>query len=300
MKKLAIKGHKEKDKGIEVIRILEELGGVNVGYSGLGDRYYNYIDELERSIIGTVKLTRPEEYLVFTLEEFLEKYPFRVGDFALVKGYVGGRNICEMKWDENKECVRYGIGVGEWIDIENLKPYHKGGIDPEEPSKNPLLHQLKNYFENTPRDILEKEWKEEYSKYNEIGPTVNEYLEFVDKFRKRYPTSFEECTKVLGMDMKDDVLDTSRENGTRRYGAELWNFYELLICRDAYRRISCGLEWEPDFSKEAYPCIVNWHGEIRCMDITERNTPLAFNTNEVRDEFFRNFADQIDFCKEFL
>ena len=37
------------------------------------------------------------------------------------------------------------------------------------------IRQLKKYFENTPRNIVEKEWHE-YDKYNKIGPTVNEYL----------------------------------------------------------------------------------------------------------------------------
>lgn len=40
---------------------------------------------------------------------------------------------------------------------------------------NSLLEQLKEHFENTPRDVLEKEWKE-LSVYNEIGPTVEEYM----------------------------------------------------------------------------------------------------------------------------
>lgn len=42
-----------------------------------------------------------------------------------------------------------------------------------------ILKQLKEYFNNTPRDIVEKEWHE-YDKYNKIGPTINEYLAFVD------------------------------------------------------------------------------------------------------------------------
>lgn len=43
---------------------------------------------------------------------------------------------------------------------------------------NELLNQLKKHFENTPRKELEKEW-EELSKYNTIGPTVEEYLESI-------------------------------------------------------------------------------------------------------------------------
>ena len=41
-----------------------------------------------------------------------------------------------------------------------------------------LFENLKNYFENTPKDVLENDWKEiEY--LNEIGPDVIEYAEYI-------------------------------------------------------------------------------------------------------------------------
>ncbi|WP_294533153.1 recombinase [uncultured Bacteroides sp.] len=43
-----------------------------------------------------------------------------------------------------------------------------------------LLDSLKKYFENTPKDVLDNDWKEiEY--LNEIGPDVIEYADFVKK-----------------------------------------------------------------------------------------------------------------------
>lgn len=50
-------------------------------------------------------------------------------------------------------------------------------------SKPNLLQQLIEYFDNTPRDVLEKEWNE-LSYLNEIGPTVDEYFESVKKYRR--------------------------------------------------------------------------------------------------------------------
>lgn len=41
-----------------------------------------------------------------------------------------------------------------------------------------LLEQLKNYFENTPADILEKESRE-WDYLNEIGPDVIEYANII-------------------------------------------------------------------------------------------------------------------------
>ena len=45
-----------------------------------------------------------------------------------------------------------------------------------------LFESLKNYFENTPKEVLDNDWKE--IKYlNEIGPDVIEYAKFVrEKF----------------------------------------------------------------------------------------------------------------------
>jgi hypothetical protein len=41
-----------------------------------------------------------------------------------------------------------------------------------------LLDSLKDYFENTPKEVLDNDWKEiEY--LNEIGPDVIEYAEYV-------------------------------------------------------------------------------------------------------------------------
>lgn len=44
-----------------------------------------------------------------------------------------------------------------------------------------LFESLKNYFENTPQDILENDWKKlEY--LNDIGPDVIEYAEYIKKY----------------------------------------------------------------------------------------------------------------------
>ena len=44
-----------------------------------------------------------------------------------------------------------------------------------------LLENLKNYFNTTPADVLEREWKEIES-LNEIGPDVIEYAEYVKEY----------------------------------------------------------------------------------------------------------------------
>lgn len=39
-----------------------------------------------------------------------------------------------------------------------------------------LVDELREYFENTPQDQLDKDWKEINEKYGNVGPTVDEYL----------------------------------------------------------------------------------------------------------------------------
>lgn len=58
-----------------------------------------------------------------------------------------------------------------------------------------ILEQLKEYFNNTPRDIVEKEWHE-YDKYNKIGPTINEYLAFVNNILVKLERKPIEPTKI--------------------------------------------------------------------------------------------------------
>ena len=41
-----------------------------------------------------------------------------------------------------------------------------------------LFESLKDYFENTPKDVLDNDWKE-IENLNEIGPDVIEYAKFV-------------------------------------------------------------------------------------------------------------------------
>ena len=48
-----------------------------------------------------------------------------------------------------------------------------------------LLQKLEEYFRNTPKEQLDKDW-EELKKYNEIGPDVDEYIKSVEKSIKKY------------------------------------------------------------------------------------------------------------------
>jgi|GEM_PF-1276476 len=46
---------------------------------------------------------------------------------------------------------------------------------------NEILEQLKRYFDNTPRDIIEKEWNLIGESCRDVGPKIDEFLVLLDK-----------------------------------------------------------------------------------------------------------------------
>lgn len=111
-KKLAIKGHPTRGK--EVIKLLEMMGGKNKwlydGSDGVvyfiekNDKYITYI-----TYCGKECIKNTGEYIIYELEEFLEKYPFYNGDkvFDIVDGDPG--IITAMKWDEDVSDMKYHV-----------------------------------------------------------------------------------------------------------------------------------------------------------------------------------------------
>ena len=104
--KLAIKGHKERGK--EVIKLLEMLGGINKeGYFGDTLDYYYFI------VDGIICAEPKVEYCyVYTLTQFEESYPYKVGEKVL---YLNGKNrwvegiIDKMIWNGNNNTLTYYV-----------------------------------------------------------------------------------------------------------------------------------------------------------------------------------------------
>ena len=119
---LAIKGHKERFS--EVIEVLESLGGKNTanhkgdGFDGFfeGDGKY-YISE-DGEIIS-FHYEDLSEFITYSLEEFLEKYPYRIGEQVL----LNGENciISDMYWINEK--VLYTVSFQDGDCEYNVGPY---------------------------------------------------------------------------------------------------------------------------------------------------------------------------------
>ena len=55
--------------------------------------------------------------MFYTLEEFLDKYPFKVGNKVIDKADGCPGVVCEMKWDEDVSDMKYCVAFGNGIDF---------------------------------------------------------------------------------------------------------------------------------------------------------------------------------------
>lgn len=115
-KKLAIKGHPTRGK--EVIELLEMMGGNNIHNLSGNDIYSCYfIKGFKNEIREELYVFSNENIYYFTLEEFLEKYPFKIGDKVIDKADGCPGVVCEMKWDEDVSDMKYCVAFGNGIDF---------------------------------------------------------------------------------------------------------------------------------------------------------------------------------------
>jgi len=147
---------------------------------------------------------------------------------------------------------------------------------------------------------------------DENGNVINATKIVLEKKKKEYPKSYEECCKVLNipvrdLDILDNMLDTTEIVYSKNLDRHLNSFRKLLICRDAYWKIAgeeMGLDgpWEIDPHKPCYFIAHLRTGGIikKLCGCVNGNANFAFPTEEMRDAFKENFDPYIEFCKEFL
>lgn len=123
----------------------------------------------------------------------------------------------------------------------------------------------------------------------------------LEKKKKEYPKTYEECCDILQLEHTFELNDLTIEEETL-----FKSFIQLKRCRDAYWKIAgeeMGLDkpWEPtdsDYITGRY-CIFVHRGNIIC-DTPAQDCILTFPTAEMRDEFYENFKELIEICKELL
>lgn len=122
MADLAIKGHPT--RGEEVIEILEMLGGINaLENCGNNTKIVYYINTVQKKWICCDNMCNLADYIILSLEEFLEKYPYKVGDKVIAPSH-NIHTIESIHWDGDKIYYNtVGEGFNTSYPAKDLQPY---------------------------------------------------------------------------------------------------------------------------------------------------------------------------------
>lgn len=292
MAQLAIKGHAT--RGNEVIEILEMLGGKNsTKLVGSASSCGYYIDSDGNIAYNFYSSSYFNDAIQFTLEEFLEKYPYKVGDYVYINSidYQGPGIIQNLYWYDDKNIIRYFVESNRcnaYWEVNELLPQKE-----QETTDTALAPDLKgeDYSGRRFGYQIPKGYEFECVRNNEI---------ILKPIKPQYPKTYEECAKVL-------LERASVRNDIGYKGDLIVTLQKLLVCRDAYWKIAgeqmgLGKLWKPDWEKadERKYCIVNTEGNVAKWVQKTTNKILAFPTEEMRDAFYENFKDLIELVKELL
>jgi hypothetical protein len=306
MAQIAIKGHATRGK--EVIEILEMLGGVNkYEISDAGVDLLYTIRSYDKFIIGVYPTNT---FIIFTLEEFLEKYPYKVGDKVSSK-YLKNYKIEKMEWEDTNNRVIYKLQGMGWYNTSELQPYKGEAMD----KVNKAIFDTNAQCCDISNRLIKEETMEEKlciglfpvsNGRKEIIPcdgyevVSDEGKFYVVKKQPQYPETYVECAKILERFSAYNIDGYKNEL--------LVKLQELLICRDAYWKIAgeqmgLGKPWEPkhEYDEEIFFIYCDRvNGINKGQGFPTDNFCLSFPTAEMRDAFYENFKDLIESCKKLL
>ena len=285
-KKLAILGHSTRGK--EVIELLEMMGGSNIHNLSGNDIYSYYIIKgFKNEIRDELYIFGNENIYYFTLEKFLEKYPFKIGDKVIDEADGCPGVVSEMKWDEGLSDMKYCVAFGNGIDFGW---YANNSINYFKIKKNENLEENK-FPSFEPMFKMNDELEYKIPDGYEITE-VSKNTVFIKPIKPKYPTTYAECKEML----PENVY----------YGFSIFmTLQKLIICRDVYWKIAgeemaLGKPWEPAIQDTIW-------GITRSKDEVEKYSCrygktrlLEFPTEKMRDAFYENFKDLIEQCKELL
>lgn len=308
MTQLAIKGHPT--RGEEVIEILEMMGYFNFhDYTADTNSLCFYGSEITNRVYYDW-VNSCEDMLIFTLEEFLEKFPYKVGDKVVVKGLSEyPKSIHFMKWFADN--IHYSFDNETWFLPSALNLYKEETMEDRHlnPKANSIAEKIKQetkkvkeFFESkmnlTIQDIRDNNAEWLLNKLQEMSAesALQTISDLYDKLHKpQYPKTYVECINRFNSTV--EAIDYKK----------IRDLNELIYCRNAYWKIAgeqmgLGKPWEPDWESESTPkyTISQAKNKIRFLKAHEYNHILSFPTAEMREAFYENFKYLIESCKELL
>ena len=309
-KKLAIRGHSTRGK--EVIELLEMMGGKNIHKHDGGSNSYSYYLFGHAILHDRLSIAEDDDFEIFTLEEFLEKYPFKVGDKVFLYDNITEGCVTGMKWDEDKGTVKYCVYTSaecwcnvkellKWNNVDLVERHYMDNMEKKDKAKAPDIKG---------EDYSDKRFGYKIPDGFEFDVVVDGKI-ILKPIKPKYPNTYEDCCKVLRISKRVQLSYTypDVERGNVYLTGEkhlLDAFIKLRICRNAYWKIAgeqMGLDkpWEPDWTSEQKKyCLCYGNGNIQKEAWIIYSSILAFPTAEMRDAFYDNFKDLIEQCKELL
>ena len=232
------------------------------------------------------------------IEGLVETPKFKKGDCVKCSdGSCGIIVTCD--WSDSLNCYQYYIDYIGTLDA---------GYQPEKDLQPHTITTMNG------RDIFEgAKWKHEfecpegYIFKDENGNIINATKIVLEKKKKEYPKTYEECCRVVNANSCIRLV-YNLSDGQKYYHDEdnlylYENFRRLKICRDAYWTIygeesGLGKPWEP--TMETVYCISRNNNVMKCSYRGGKSNILEFPTPEMRDTFYENFKELINECKELL
>lgn len=302
MAQLAIKSHPT--RGEEVVGILSMLGGIQCGYGSNCKGFY-FIDDCKNIVAyDNIPEHRKNDFIIFTLEAFLKRYPYKVGDKVKTKHPdTKGTLIDEivgMIWDIDKVLYELSSSDLLYFYAEELQPYKEetmeGKLVCNEGNEGMPLKIDQTLLRN-PQIIfsIDSPDKTELVLGDNFEVKVKEDKTYVVRKQLQYPKTYHECWKILDAGEEEVLFDGVTASEYVLFDS----FIKLKRCRDAYWKIAG--DWKPDLdSKQHKFAISNVGNKISFEVYGEYNSILCFPTEEMRDTFYENFKDLIEQCKELL
>lgn len=285
-KKLAIRGHSTRGK--EVIKLLEMMGGSNIHqYNGEANSYSYYISG-NVILNDRLSIIEDDDFEIFNLEEFLEKFPFKVHDLVNIPEYESTVGICGMRWDKTCRDVEYLVyrcDDEEWYTTKELLEYNDNPNKIPKNKKEKKINQMS--LANCDLDEVEIVLGDKFELKIEDGKY------YAVRKKLTYPKTYTECKNMIPKNMY--------------YGYSMFmTLQNLIICRDVYldiygKQTGLGEPWKLDWNdqKPKYTITVIGNQLIKHHSLSQ-NYILAFPTEELRDIFYENFKNEIEQCKELL
>lgn len=149
-----------------------------------------------------------------------------------------------------------------------------------------------------------------YQFVDENGNVINSSKIVLEKKKKEYPKTYEECCEILGVDPNNFLTITNcyvGEEETTDYEkgllSKFTSLWALRICRDAYWKIAgdemgLGKPWGNDNCKVVYSICRDGGKIVKRDDYFGDTHTFEFPIREMRDAFYDNF--KIEICKELL